>query len=259
MHTTTDSVTLNRSELRALLAHADRDEDRPHMAGLGVDLSEGRVYATDGKRAVVAQSRSVPSAARTAPAFVVPRKLLEEGLRLCGKGRLLTVRRWGLTATSTAEGLALGPGGDHVSVEVTDELGTNVATLHSALPDCVPPPVCEVVPAADQRAGRLAWATLASAFLRDVATIAEAAGSNAIRMWAATGDGDPIRIDATGPTALWTAVLMPLAPVDDAPKAPFLTPRNAPTPSAVETPSAELPPAGKPPAPHRRRRRPAAP
>lgn len=228
-----NTLELTRAELRALLAHASKDEQREHLCAVIVEPGHcpPRIWTTDGYRAAVAVAQcgdTVGTVERTA--VVVPRQPLDQALRLAGsRGRTIRIRI-GPREDAPDGVTALGAPTGMVSVEVVDgQTGAPTgAAFWARRTDAVPPPLDNVLPDPDPTPGpRAAYVHLDPALLADLQHVVSAAESDPHPHASASGIRVYSPVEAEAPLSFtcgaWTAVIMPTKGVEGGelrPKAP---------------------------------------
>jgi hypothetical protein len=102
-----DKLILSRAELRALLAHASKDQTRPHLYGLFIAVDAGFVAATDGHRLAVVRADEGVTDWGNDKGHIIARSAIETAVKVArAKGEItfsaepngVTIEAWEATA-----------------------------------------------------------------------------------------------------------------------------------------------------------------
>ncbi len=196
------TFTIKASGIKALLAHASKDECRLPMYGIGV--GDGALVATDGHRLLTAPLETFGKTGYC-EAMVIPRELVERALKVCGPSGSVTFDCNGPSAV--------------VSVTAISKLERALGTFSDVALGVSPPPYQQVIPRYDVLTG-CARMGFDPRYLGELELVRDATehmtpvskGIKSKRAWCEpvfmfpSGELDPMRFEC-GP---WTAVVMPM-------------------------------------------------
>jgi len=210
MEITQGTMTLDRDEALALAAHASTDETRPHMCAVWVEPELLRAWSTDGHRAIMGRPL-YPTAyvgPRAAAAGILASDL-KHAARLLRKGDRLAI----ILSPGAGDGqtVALGTGARLVGLVATDEAG-NAGPAHWVRPVAEDPVrIDNVIPYLDTESPATPAVSLNPRLLADACRVSRAAGGQSyVTIYPGATPLDPVTVRATGASAVWTAVVMPM-------------------------------------------------
>lgn len=184
----------SRNEIRALLAHAGDDPERPHTYGFGVFPSSGHAAATDGHRLAALAAKDGVVADEGAP-FIVPRDVASIVVKACPKDGVIAIVNGEINIYESAQ------------VELPTEREA-LATLPFASPDGVTfPPWESLIPPMHHPATVPAFG-INPVYLADLVSVHRAAEKRGVSsvLYVPPSTLDPILVVCEE----WRVVIMPM-------------------------------------------------
>jgi hypothetical protein len=205
-------------DAKALLAFASKDETRPNLCGIGLDATRGHAFGTDGHTLAVATN----CGKHDHKAFVVPRAVMEQAVKIAKRGRILI--SWPTLATKlrlvSTDGMPTPWSDDDEDEDAPRAVNVTCGgtTFRANITNATPPPVEQVVPDRKDESGTSAGRIGANMdYLARLVLVQKAAGVGGMVMQGGKGELDPIRFDVSncrtgdlGDQTQWVAVIMPM-------------------------------------------------